>query len=161
MAGTDTEIVKKIHELFGAKGLTLVVAESCTSGLISHTLASLPGTFGFFDSALICNSQESAGRLLGLKSSVIKKHWPASEELAREMAAGAEEMTGADVALAISCRLQKEGEERNAGIVYVAVSSGKEATSRGFMFEGPPGEIMRSASSAALHFLYEAVSAWT
>jgi PncC family amidohydrolase len=157
----DTEIIKKIHDIFGARGLTLAVAESCTSGLISHAIASLPGTYGFFDSALICNSPESTGRLLGVKSSVIKKHWPVSEELAREMAGGAEEMTGADVALAVSCGLQKEGEQRNPGIVYIAVSSGREATSRGFMFEGPPEEIIRAASSAALHFLYEAVSAWT
>lgn len=162
MESSQLEIVQKIKDLFVSKKLTLAVAESCTGGLVGHLITSVPGASKFFQAGVISYSAGSKTRLLGVKDSVIEEHGTISEETARAMAHGAEEATGADVALAITGNLGPDPiEDKKTGLVYIAVSSGKGATSRGFLFEGSRLKIKQSASETALHFLYDAVSAWT
>lgn len=156
----DPGIVRKIHQLFKSRGLRLAAAESCTAGLVTHMLTTEAGASGFFDATLICYSSDSLKRLLGLKESFIEKHGTASEETARAMAEAARERTGADVALAVAGDLEPvEGE--GALLVYIAASTERETTSRGFAFEGPAEEARQAAAAEALHFLYEAASVWT
>jgi nicotinamide-nucleotide amidase len=158
----ELKIVGEIRKLFLLRGLTLAVSESCTGGLVSHMLTSLPGISKVFDSAIVCYSSKSKHKLLGVDKSIISTHGTISEETARAMAEGVEKKTGADVGLAITGNLGPEPEEdKKTGLVYIAVSSGKETTSRGFIFDGDRQQIKQSASEAALHFLFEAISAWT
>lgn len=162
MESPELEIVRKIRKLFLFKGLTLAVSESCTGGFISHMLTSLPGISKVFDSAIVCYSAGSKHKLLGLDKSILSAHGAISEEAARAMAEGVEKATGADVGLAVTGNLGPEpAEDKKTGLVYIAVSSGKETTSKGYMFDGDRQQIKESASEAALHFLYEAISAWT
>jgi PncC family amidohydrolase len=161
MENSDLEIVGKVRRTFLTNGLRLAVAESCTGGLIGHMLTSEPGASGFFDSSLVCYSTESKHRVLGLGKRFLKKHGSISEDTARAMAEAAEKNASADVGLAITGNLgPKPVEGGKVGLVYVAVSSGRETTSKGFLFEGDRGGIKLSASEAALHFLFESISAW-
>jgi|Deesub1362A_J573_1020465.scaffolds.fasta_scaffold00004_359 PncC family amidohydrolase len=162
MATSDLEIIKKVHRVFRTKGLRLTVAESCTAGLISHMLTSLPGASEFFDSCIVCYSARSKNKLLGVKKSLIKKYGTVSEETARAMAEAVRAKIGADVSLAVTGNLGPEPiEDKQTGLVFIAVSSEDETTSRGFIFDGSREEIKRAASLEAFHLLYEAVSAWT
>jgi nicotinamide mononucleotide (NMN) deamidase PncC len=43
------DVIKRVHEVFKKRGLTLSVAESCTGGLISHYITILPGASNFFE----------------------------------------------------------------------------------------------------------------
>jgi PncC family amidohydrolase len=152
----DLDIVRKIHEAFLAKGLTLAVSEPLTAGLLSLALTSLSGSSGFFDSSLVCYSVQSREKLLGLGPPFLR------EDAARAMAEATRDRTGADVALAV---VGNPGpgpvEEMEPGLVFVAVSTAEQTTSRGFKYEGPRQRIRRSAAEEAFHFLYEAVSVWT
>lgn len=156
METVDLDIVRKIHEAFRAKGLTLAVSEPLTAGLLSLSLASLSGASVFFDSSLACFSAQSRERLLGLHGPSLR------EDAARAMAEATRDRTGADVALSV---VGNPGpgmlEEMEPGLVFVAVSTPEQTTSRGFKYEGPAQHIRRSAAEEALHFLYEAVSVWT
>lgn len=158
----DLEIIGKLHETLKSKGLTLSLAESCTAGLVSHMLTTLPGASKFYDSSIVCYSVESKKKLLGIKESLIKKHGVISEDAARAMAEAVKDRTGTDVSLSVTGNLGPEAlEDREVGLVFIAVSTELETTSRGFIFKGSRQEIKHSAATAALHFLYEAVSAWT
>jgi nicotinamide-nucleotide amidase len=162
MESPELEMVEKIRKLFLSNGLTLAVSESCTGGFVSHMLTSVPGISKVFDSAIVCYSDKSKHKLLGLNMSALSAHGAISEETARAMAEGVEKATGADVGLAVTGNIGPEPVEgKKTGLVYIAVSSGKETTSRGFLFDGDRQQIKQSASEAALHFLYEAISAWT
>jgi nicotinamide-nucleotide amidase len=162
MENSELEIVGEISKLFLLRGLTLAVSESCTGGLVSHFLTSVPGISKVFDSAIVSYSSRSKNKLLRVDKSILSTHGDISEETARAMAEGVEKATGADVGLAVTGNLGPEPvEEKKIGLVYIAVSSGKETTSKGFIFEGDRQQIKQSAAEAALHFLYEAISAWT
>ena len=158
---TGAEITQKVHEAFKSKGLKLSVVESCTGGLIGHMLTELPGASAFLHSSMVCYSASAKHGLLGIKNSFLKKHGAISEDTAREMADRARAKTGADVSLAVA-GVAGPGpvEGKEAGLVYIAVSTGAETSSRGFKFDGTRGEIKHAASTMALKFLYEAVSVW-
>jgi PncC family amidohydrolase len=161
MQGVDLDITRKVHEIFKSKGLTLALAESCTAGLLSHTLTLLPGASDFLDSAVIAYSAHAKVKLLGIRRSFIEKHGAISEDTARAMAEGMRMSAGVDVALAVTGNLGPEPQEdRKVGLVFIAVASEVETTSRGFMFDGEREEIKHFAAEKALHMLYESVSIW-
>ncbi len=161
MAEDALKIVRDIQELFVSRKLLLTVAESCTGGLINHLLTEEPGASRFLDSGLVTYTVESKHRLLDVRRSIIRKHGVISEEAARVMAHGAEELTDSDVALAVTGNAGPDAmEDKEVGLVYVAVTSGEEKASRGFMFDGSRSEIKSKAAVAALTFLYETVSSW-
>jgi PncC family amidohydrolase len=162
MADDPLEIAGKVHRALSDRGLSLCVAETCTAGRVGVLLAGSKGAGAPLHTSIVCHSQDSLKKVLGVSPSVFKEHGPVSEELAREMALGAVKVSGAHVSLALACDLDPEpAETRKPGLVYIAVSHGKGTSSRGFLFEGSRDEITDSASAAALHFLYEAVSVWT
>jgi len=155
------ELLKKIHADFKERGLKLSVVESCTAGLISHMLTTLPGASEFFDSAIVAYSTNSKKKLLGVKKSLIKEHGVISEESARSMAELLREKTGADFALSVTGNAGPDAiDDKRVGLVYIAVAHSKGTTSRGFLFDGSRQEIKSLASTAALEFLHETLSIW-
>jgi PncC family amidohydrolase len=80
--------------------LMLVTAESCTAGLIASRLAEIPGAGQLLDCADVVYSPEAKQRCLGVRKETIERYNLTSEEVAREMAAGA--LSRSDANLAIS-----------------------------------------------------------
>ncbi|HUH87772.1 MAG TPA: nicotinamide-nucleotide amidohydrolase family protein [Pusillimonas sp.] len=70
-------------------GLLLVTAESCTAGLIAAHLADVPGAGGLLDCAFVVYSPEAKKQCLGVSEQTLQVHNLTSEQVAREMAAGA------------------------------------------------------------------------
>jgi PncC family amidohydrolase len=156
------KLTRKIHRLFKTKGIRLSIAESCTGGLISHTITCLSGASMFFDSSIVCYSPSSKSKLLGINKSVLKKHGAISEEAAREMAEAVRKKTGADFSLAVTGNLGPTAlEGKRVGLVYMAVSFKGNTESKGMIFDGPRQMIKESASYEALMFLHEVASIWT
>lgn len=152
---------QKIHDLFRKKGRTLAIAESCTGGLIAHMLTEISGASIFLTASVVAYSAEAKKRMLGIPGSLIEKEGMISEETARAMAMGAREKAGADIGLGITGNIGPDPmEDKPIGIVYIAVATAKETTSRGFIYEGSRSEIKEKAAHAALEFLYEAFGIW-
>lgn len=80
--------------------LTLVTAESCTAGLISATLADVPGAGGLLDCAFVVYSVQAKRRCLDVPQSTLSAHNLTSEAVARDMALGAARKSPANVAVA-------------------------------------------------------------
>ncbi len=80
------KVIKRVHELFRGKNLTLSVAESCTGGLISHYLTVLPGASIFFEAGIVSYSAKTKKKFLGISQRIISKYGVVSEEIAKEMA---------------------------------------------------------------------------
>ena len=162
MENSVLEIARKVHGLFSTKGIMLSVAESCTSGLVAAALTSEPGASEFFDSSVVAYSAHSKSKLLGLGESFIKRHGTVSEDTARAMAEAVRDRTGVDVGLAVTGVLGPgQVDEHEPGLVFIAVATPVETSSRGFKFEGSREEIRAQAARMALQYLYEAVSVWT
>jgi nicotinamide-nucleotide amidase len=98
----DEELEAVVIRLLTERKLTLAVAESCTGGCIAHRLTDVPGASAVFLAGLVTYSNEAKQRFLGVRAETLAQHGAVSEDVAREMAAGARQVNRADYALAVT-----------------------------------------------------------
>jgi PncC family amidohydrolase len=150
------EIIKKAHRLLRERGLSLSVAESCTGGLISHYLTTLPGSSSFFKAGIICYSDEIKKKILGISPEIIRTHGVVSEQIALEMAMKVRSLTKTDYSISTTGNLGPdvlEGKEK--GLVYIAVCKEDRAISRKLKLNGDRQTNKEEASLSALRLLIE------
>ncbi len=78
----------EVGQLLRQKGLKLVLAESCTGGLVSHMITNVPGSSDYYLGGVSVYSYEAKERLLGVRHETILRHGVVSRETALEMARG-------------------------------------------------------------------------
>ena len=61
-----TRHLRVIGKQLTMRGLSLAVAESCTGGLISHTLTNVPGSSAYFERAFVVYSNRAKEDELGV-----------------------------------------------------------------------------------------------
>ncbi|HTQ25166.1 MAG TPA: competence/damage-inducible protein A [Candidatus Binataceae bacterium] len=105
----DASMEEVIARLFTERGLKLAVAESCTGGLIGHRITNVAGSSKYFVGDFVTYSNSLKTGLLGVREETLKAHGAVSEQCVLEMAAGARERAGADVAIATSGVAGPEG----------------------------------------------------
>ena len=91
-----------VGRLLTQQGTTLAVAESCTGGLISHSLTNVPGSSNYFLFAAVTYSNSSKINILGVSQDTIEKYGAVHPITAKEMAEGARKISGATYGLATS-----------------------------------------------------------
>lgn len=84
------------------KGLSLAVAESCTGGLLAHRITNMPGASSYFLGGIVAYSNRAKEALLGVRRETLERYGAVSKETVEEMARGARERFGSDIALAVS-----------------------------------------------------------
>jgi nicotinamide-nucleotide amidase len=85
-----------------AAGQCLVVAESCTGGWVAKTCTDLAGSSRWFLGGAVAYSNDLKAGLLGVGAETLVREGAVSQAVVREMAAGALERFGGDVAVAVS-----------------------------------------------------------
>ena len=85
-----------------ASGRRLVTAESCTGGWIAKLCTDLPGSSRWFLGGAVVYDNALKARALGVNPQTLAEVGAVSEAVVREMAAGALERLGGDVAVAVS-----------------------------------------------------------
>lgn len=154
-------VIREISEKLTEKNLRLSVAESCTGGFISNAVTNLPGASGFFEMAVICYSLGAKKSVLGISSSLLKKHGMVSEETAVAMARAVREIGASDISLSVTGVAGPERmEEKEAGLIYMAVATKDLVEARGIKLTGEREEIKRQASLEALIFLRRVLDIW-
>ncbi len=78
---------------------TLALAESCTGGCIANRLTNVPGASAVLLAGLVTYSNQAKQKFLGVDSDTLAEQGAVSEAVARQMAEGAREETGATYAL--------------------------------------------------------------
>lgn len=97
-----TTLAGRIGELLLSRHSRLVTAESCSGGWLAKTLTEIPGSSQWFECGYVPYSNAAKMRDLGVAGRTLKKDGAVSEATAREMAAGALRVAGADLAIAIT-----------------------------------------------------------
>ncbi len=102
---TDSEL-QRLATKVGAALLDeerrMVTAESCTGGWIAKVLTDIPGSSNWFLGGVVAYSNTLKQSLLGVLPSTLHAHGAVSEATAREMAIGALETLGGQVAVAVT-----------------------------------------------------------
>ena len=128
--GEDEETLESsVGRLLSERGATVALAESCTGGLISKRLTDIAGSSAYFVEGFVTYSNASKERLLGVPRELLVEHGAVSEPVARAMAEGAREASGADYGLSVTGVAGPGGgtEEKPVGLVYVGVADAEGA----------------------------------
>lgn len=138
-----------------ARKLTLALAESCTGGLIAKTLTDIPGSSAFFVAGFITYANEAKINILKVPPSLMQRHGAVSAPVAKAMATGARQVTGADFSLAVTGIAGPTGgtPKKPVGLVFIAISSSRKAKVNRFMFKGTRQQVRTQAAQAALQML--------
>lgn len=127
-----------------AAGSSLVLAESCTGGLIASTLARIPGVSACLAGSFVVYQTASKTAWIGVLPATIEQWGVVSEQVAREMAAGALRHTPhAAVSLAITGDLGPGAPEHSDGTAWLAVDSRRT---------GPAAKLLRLTPHSGAHF---------
>ena len=122
---TLTVLAAEVLEAARARGDLIATAESCTGGLVSAALTSVPGSSDVFDRGFVTYTDTAKSQMLGVPFWLIEKHGAVSEEVARAMAEGALKNSGADHAISVTGIAGPTGgsPEKPVGTVFLAVAS--------------------------------------
>lgn len=85
-----------------SRGWRLISAESCTGGLLAARMTEVPGSSAWVEGAFVTYTLSAKTRLIGVADTLLERHGPVSEPVARAMAEGALEHSSADVSVAIT-----------------------------------------------------------
>ena len=127
----DVTLESAVGDLLKERGETLALAESCTGGLLAKRFTDAPGASAYFTDGLVTYSNEAKERLLGVPHETLVEYGAVSEPVARAMAEGARQASGADYGLSVTGVAGPDGgtQEKPVGLVWVglAYAEGGEA----------------------------------
>lgn len=151
----DSRVEELVLALCREQGWTLATAESCTGGMVSERLTSVPGSSEAFVGGVVGYSDDAKMRELDVPADVLERHGAVSAETAAAMAAGARDRLGADVAVAVTGIAGPGGgsAEKPVGLVFLHAESPRGSRSADFVFPGDREPIRRRATVTALHLV--------
>jgi len=165
-----SELAVNLVELCGKLRVKVSTAESCTGGMISSAITSVPGSSEVIELGVCSYSNRIKREVLGVSGGTLDKFTEYSEECAREMAQGAVSVSGADFGVSTTGIAGPTGgtEEKPVGLVYMAAAGrGCEPVIKEERFSSVSGEgysgrdyIRASAARSALRLLYGYISAF-
>jgi PncC family amidohydrolase len=114
---------RKLVELLSRSGKKLVLAESCTGGLIAATLTKIPGVSEHLCGSAVTYQLETKTAWLEIPESVVKRDDAVTRDVAELMAIQVLAKTPqADVAAAVTGHLGPNVPAKLDGVVFVAVA---------------------------------------
>ncbi|RLF63065.1 MAG: competence protein ComA [Thermoplasmata archaeon] len=151
------ELAKKIAPLLKERHLKVATAESCTGGLIGHTITDVPGSSEYYEGGIISYSNEMKMKFLGVKERTLKEYGAVSEQTAKEMAEGVRRATDADIGIATTGIAGPGGgtAEKPVGLVYIAISADRKTKVEKHLFKGNRWENKEQTCRAALSLLLD------
>ena len=126
----EKELEEVIVQLLTAKHATLATAESCTGGLLANRVTDVAGASVVFLEGNVTYSNDAKTRILGVSAELISTVGAVSEEVARAMAEGARQRSGATFALSTTGIAGPAGgtAEKPVGTVFISLATREQAT---------------------------------
>jgi nicotinamide-nucleotide amidase len=139
-----------VLDLLRKRGLTLGLAESITGGLVASRLVSTPGTSDVLKGSIVAYMTDVKRSLLGVDVEQV-----VSEASARELAAAARRVLGADVGLGVTgVAGPDEQEGQPPGTVFFGLAVGDEpALAVGTQLPGQREMVRQFATISLLNLL--------
>ena len=131
----------------------LAVAESCTGGWLAKCLTDIAGSSAWFERGYVVYSNLAKTQMLGVPDALIQAHGAVSAAVARALVEGAQERSGADVAVALTGIAGPGGgtADKPVGLVWIAWKAGTESGfAREYRFTGDREAVRRAAVATAL-----------
>lgn len=117
--GIEQAVVGALAE----KGLHVATAESCTAGLIAKRLTDVPGASAVFECGVVTYSNACKQKLLGVSADTLREYGAVSAQTASQMAQGVRDLSGADIAVAVTgVAGPGQSERKPAGLIFIGIA---------------------------------------
>lgn len=148
---------RRVLQLAGEKGLSLITAESCTAGKLSALLSEAPGAADRLHGSFVAYTKENKTLALGVPARLLAEQGAVCRDVAAAMAEGALARSPADVAVSITGVAGPGPDEDGNPVGRVCIGLAR----RGGMVQqfeysyGTPGReaVQERAMADALHLL--------
>ena len=151
--GTDDDTMESVvGELLQSQGKILATAESCSGGLISHKITTVPGSSNYFAGGVVAYSNQLKEKLLGLDPSMLASHGAVSSAVARAMADSIRHKTAADIGVAVTGIAGPTGgtSEKPVGTVFIGLSTPDETVDIPCRFPGDRWQVQELTAVKSL-----------
>jgi nicotinamide-nucleotide amidase len=159
--GIDGEtLIERVARRLLAAERTVATAESCTGGMIGELLTRQPGSSRAFLGGAIVYSDAEKVRQVGVAPATLAAHGAVSEQVVREMAAGALEHFGSDLAVSVSGIAGPDGgtPEKPVGTVWLALAQrGRDTEVKRLGWPGAREQVRALAAWWALRMIDRAL----
>ena len=149
------ELEQEIGALLAEMGLTLTTAESSSGGLLARRITMVSGSSRYYLGGWVAYAYEAKERFLGVQRQTLEAHGAVGAETAGEMARGARQAMGVDVALSITGIAGPTGgtSDKPVGLAYIALSAPDAEVCRRYVFQGDRLAHQDQSAEAALRLL--------
>jgi nicotinamide-nucleotide amidase len=146
---------RRVAKILIRRKLTIAVAESCTGGLVAHSLTNIPGSSAYFICGVVAYANKAKIKLCHVKAETLKKHGAVSQETALELARNIKHIGQTRIGLGITGIAGPGGGSslKPVGTIYIAVALGARLFFKKYHFEGSRLKIKDQAKNAALKLL--------
>lgn len=146
------DTVEELAEKLKTRGWWLATAESCTGGLIGHTLTSVPGSSAWYVGGVVAYANRVKQEVLGVAAADLEQFGAVSREVAEAMAIGAARVFGVQAAIAVSGVAGPSGgtPDKPVGTVWVCWKAGTVLRASRFQFSGDRASVKAQSALAAL-----------
>ena len=144
-----------IGRLLTTYGKTMSAAESCTGGMISHLITSIPGSSAYYLGSVTSYANSVKENVLGVSPDIIRQHGAVSSECAAAMAEGVRKLTGSDFAISTTGIAGPDGgsDEKPVGLVWIGVSSQNSTETYKIQYKGDRQRNIERFAAYALNIL--------
>jgi len=144
----------------------LVVAESCTGGLVSHRITNVAGSSEYYIGGVCAYAYEAKRSLLGVKPKTLKKYGAVSRETVLEMSNGARKLFSKEIPFENLIGISISGiagpggglPGKPVGLVWMSLSSDKGTWAWKKAFKGNRIQIKEQSSDHVLLLLLQYLS---
>lgn len=146
-----------VGSILRERGYKLVAAESCTGGLIGSRITDISGSSEYFLGSIVAYAYEVKVALLDVSWETLNTHGAVSSATVIQMAKGARNRLGGDIAISVSGIAGPGGgtPEKPVGTTWVGLVSDEGEWAKEFHFSGDRQENKSSAADAALQMLLD------
>lgn len=146
---------QKLFELLKEKNLKISTAESCTGGMIGASITSIPGISSYYGYGFVTYSNEAKQKLIGVKEETLNKFGAVSAQTVLEMAEGALNVSGSDIAVSVSGIAGPDGgtKEKPVGLVYIGIATKNKSSFNKFIFKGTREEVRQQTVNSAFEMI--------
>lgn len=152
MTNKTIQLAQQLGQTLQQKGWQVTCAESCTGGGIGYAITSISGSSSWFKSGFITYSNQAKQKLIGVLPSTLQRYGAVSAQTVEEMARGAAQVAGAQLALAVSGIAGPDGgsPQKPVGTVWFGFAAGGKLYSEQHLFPGDRQQIRAAAVDYAL-----------
>ena len=150
----------KIVSLLKRKKLKLAIAESCTGGMLSSTIASVSGASKVFNMGLVTYSNQAKTDILKVPNKIIKKNGSVSVQCCLSMINNLSKISKSKICVSITGIAGPKGgkKQKPVGLVYIGVKNGKKIiVSKNYFKKNGRSSIQKATVKKALNLILKQI----